>query len=318
MDSGLVVKFLENFNRLKEYCSGNPDNISEIAEKNDECHTLCVTLYSIASDLRTAEFATARAFSSPTNPIFVKAWREWLLRFEEAVADIAIKQAFLEDREVSVPQHLKDELELSWDLAQIQGISILLSIETLLIASQVFPQVAEKMIRQVYGEDMHEPGEISAFEAWKNLKEKVGLDPLAAARRRILTPFVLVPRKVSDKVSISHSASLLNLLADAQRAFIFGANNAAVALLRSIMENVLREHYNAEGGRLDELIGSVWNRLPANVHVNKLDRIRRLANSILHHDSFRRDPWSHLNERELEEEMVEMFKMISSLIEGVK
>jgi hypothetical protein len=318
MDSELVVKFLEKFNRLKEYCSGNPDNISEIADKNDECHTLCVALYSISSDLRAAEFAAARAFSSPTNPIFVKAWREWLLRFEDPVAYIAVRQSFLEDREVSVPQHLKDELKLSWAFAEIQGISVFLSLEKLLIASQIFPQVTEKMIRQVYGEDMHEPGEMSAFEAWQNLKEKVGLDPSEAARRRILTPFVLVPRKVSDKISISHRTNLLNLLADAQRAFIFGANNAAVALLRSIMENVLREHYNAEGGRLDELIGSVWNRLPANVHVNKLDRIRRLANSILHHDSFRRDPWSHLNERELEEEMVEMFRIISSLIEGVK
>jgi hypothetical protein len=83
------------------------------------------------------------------------------------------------------------------------------------------------------------------------------------------------------------------------------------------MENVLREHYGAEGGRLDELIGSVWNRLPQDVKANKLDKIRRLANSIMHLDSFRRDPWSNLDEKQIEKEIVEMFKLIGALIEGV-
>ena len=315
MDSDLVVKFLEKFNRLKECCSGNPKIIAEIAEADDECHALCVTLYSIASDLKAAELATARAFSSPTNPTFVKAWREWLLRFEKSVADIAVKHAFSEDLWVSLPAHLENEF--NWEIAEATGIDIFLSLEQLLITSEVYRLEIEKMIRQVFNGEAQNPEKLAAYEAWRYYKEKVGFDPIGSARRRKLTPFVLVPRKVSDRVSLNHKASLLNLLADAQQAFIFGANNAAVALMRSIMENVLREHYNAEGGRLDELIGSVWNRLPANVHVNKLDRIRRMANSILHHDSLRRDPWSHLNEREIEEEMVEMFNMISALIEGV-
>jgi hypothetical protein len=315
MDSELVVKFLEKFNRLKKYCSGNPDNISEIAETNDECHTLCVALYSIASDLRTAEFAKARAFSSPTNPIFVKAWREWLLRFEKPVSQIAIKQLFSEGYSAPIPVHSLDAVW--WECAQVSAIDMFLSLERLLGASQIFAEEIDSIVKRIFDVEADGGEEMPPHEAWQTLKEKVGFDPIRSARRRLLMPFVLVPRKVGDKVSLNHKSSLLHILEDAQRAFIFGANNAAVALLRSIMENVLREHYGAEGGRLDELIGSVWNRLPQDVKANKLDKIRRLANSIMHLDSFRRDPWSNLDEKQIEKEIVEMFKLIGALIEGV-
>ena len=47
---------------------------------------------------------------------------------------------------------------------------------------------------------------------------------------------------------------MLKNLQEAHDAFVFGATYAALALMRSIMEAVLRDHYRADGKDLSERI----------------------------------------------------------------
>jgi Domain of unknown function (DUF4145) len=67
---------------------------------------------------------------------------------------------------------------------------------------------------------------------------------------------VLVPRHVAAKHASANELSFIKNLQQAQEAFIFGTPYAALALMRSIMEAVLRDHYRAQGNDLAERINN--------------------------------------------------------------
>jgi hypothetical protein len=75
--------------------------------------------------------------------------------------------------------------------------------------------------------------------------------------------------------------SLLVLLRQAQEAFIYGVDFAALALTRAILENVLKRHYGATGSKLEILIDEA-RRLPKGVDRKDLHKLRELGNDILH------------------------------------
>ena len=78
-------------------------------------------------------------------------------------------------------------------------------------------------------------------------------------RRRNLVPFTLVPKHVSDRYGSAEKLSLLTLLQEAHEAFVFGTPFAALALMRSVMETVLRDHYQAQGKDLNDYINDAEN-----------------------------------------------------------
>jgi hypothetical protein len=153
-------------------------------------------------------------------------------------------------------------------------------------------------------------------EAWDILTDTVGLDVSGVLRRRLLVPFVLVPRRISASHGNQEKVSLLTNLQEAQQAFVFGLYGAALALMRSTMEAVLRDHYSAMGNDLDERIGSVRNRLPRGASEAALHRLRRLANRILHIDNSRRDRGREMTQEELETEIVSNLRALRALIEA--
>ena len=108
--------------------------------------------------------------------------------------------------------------------------------------------------------------------------------PSASARRRAIIPFVLVPRQVAAKHGSAEKLSLLKNLQQAHDAFAFGATYAALALILSIMEALLRDHYDAEGKDLNERIRNARGRLPRGANETALHRLRKLGNAILHLD----------------------------------
>jgi hypothetical protein len=78
--------------------------------------------------------------------------------------------------------------------------------------------------------------------------------------------------------------SVLKNLQQAHDAFIFGAPFATLALMRSIMEAVLRDHYGAQGDDLRERINNARAHLPSQANVLRLHQLRKLANTVLHLD----------------------------------
>jgi hypothetical protein len=88
---------------------------------------------------------------------------------------------------------------------------------------------------------------------WKRLSKETEFDLKGIFRRRQLVPFVLIPRHVSEGHAPDEKLSLLTHLQQAHEAFMFGVPFAAIALMRSILELVLKKHYGSHGTNLELL-----------------------------------------------------------------
>jgi hypothetical protein len=150
--------------------------------------------------------------------------------------------------------------------------------------------------------------------AWNRLQKDFGFDLRGVFRRRALVPFVLVPRRVAAKHA-SKELSFIQNLQQAQEAFIFGTPYAALALMRSIMEAVLRDHYRAQGNDLAERIDNA-RALPPAANLAALHRLRKLANAILHLDGDRDGGLANMNLCRLENEIISLLFVLRALIEG--
>lgn len=143
-------------------------------------------------------------------------------------------------------------------------------------------------------------------------------------RRRELIPHVMVPQKLSSGETSDLKVSMYSLLREAHRAFLFGAYFAAISMLRSVMEVLLRDHYglggvNANGlpKSLYEMIEDAEGLLPERVWTFHLHRIRKKANQILH-GYYRKDSRSKEESiADIEIEIVEYIHTLRHLIEGI-
>ena len=111
---------------------------------------------------------------------------------------------------------------------------------------------------------------------------------------------------------------MLKNLQEAHDAFVFGATHAALALMRSIMEAVLRDHYRADGKDLSERNRNACHRLPPGANEEALHRLRKLANAILHLDREKDEGLLNMDEVRLEKEVVLLRFVLRALIEGAK
>ena len=144
--------------------------------------------------------------------------------------------------------------------------------------------------------------------AWQSLPQETGLDLVEVYRRRELAPVIMVPRHVARRYG-EKDLSLHKLLQQAQEAYVFGVPFACIALMRSILEMVLREHYHATGLDLNEAIGNVRG-LPRHVGRGELHRIRQLANGVLHVERARVIP------QDLEPAILRSLSTLRNLIEA--
>jgi hypothetical protein len=156
-----------------------------------------------------------------------------------------------------------------------------------------------------------------AWTFWKSLRDQSGLDLRGVLRRRALIPFVLFPRHVSARLKNTDLPSIYQNLRQAHDAFVFGIHFAALALMRSVMEMTVRDHYGATGKDLDELIDSVADRLPRRANAAALHRLRRLVNEVLHGKYNRTSDSAETEKRDFERETVALLFVLRALIEGV-
>jgi hypothetical protein len=105
-------------------------------------------------------------------------------------------------------------------------------------------------------------------------------------------------------------------LNQAHHAFVMGAPLASLALMRSIMEVVLRDHYGAKGNDLDDRINHARERLPSGANAAALHRLRKLANAILHVDANQDEGRPKIEPIQLEKEVVSLLFVLRALIEG--
>jgi hypothetical protein len=123
-----------------------------------------------------------------------------------------------------------------------------------------------------------------ALGSYDYLVETIGLDLHEVFRRWRKVPVVFMPAHVANRYGASEKGSLLHLLDDAVRAYVFGAPAAAIAMCRSALEMVLKRHYghgqweNAKLGNLVFLASKQYDF----IQKASLKPLVKQANRILH------------------------------------
>ncbi|MGO9392323.1 DUF4145 domain-containing protein [Rhodoblastus sp.] len=307
-DSAEVANFLTLYTTLKDLCDDDPIGVFKLAIADRAFKGLCMKLLNAANTLHANEQRRPQLFAAPVDPNFLFAWRDFEARYEHVLAANWSTFVF-GDQSKALTDKSRDSnnADRKWESADLNA------------------GIAADLIEAVIGgarvEDFHysmsteEVAEM-ATDYWEGLRDEVGFDLTGVFRRRRLVPFVLVPRHIAARHSSPETAAFYESLRQAHDAFIFGVPLAALALMRSIMETVLRDHYNVRGDDLSEQINSARKSLPAGANEAALHRLRKLANTVLH-NSADRNRVLQLEPPQLEKEMVSLLTVLRALIEGV-
>ncbi len=316
-DSAEVVEFMTLFKRLKYWCDDAPEELANFAATDASVKDLCNRLYAVAQDLRRVEAFEPASFTAPVAPDFVDAWRDYEQRYELTLFEIESWDA--DTRFIDIPPGYFDS-DLRWQVANAIGAEYAMNITAMVLAAEILADTANSVLSRLpNGNSDEDPPTIQkGLEAWKILTETVGLDLCGVLRRRQLVPFVMIPRHVAKKYGSAERLSMLRNLEQAHCAFVFGATHAALGLMRSIMESVLRDHYRAEGKDLNERIRNARSRLPPGANEAALHRLRKLANAILHLDREKDEGLPITDDVQLEKDTVSLLFVLRDLIEGAK
>jgi hypothetical protein len=119
---------------------------------------------------------------------------------------------------------------------------------------------------------------------WRRLVNEVGFDLAGVFRRRQLVPFVMIPRHVSGHYGKADPLSLMARLQQAQEAFVYGVPLGALAIMRSILEIILRKHYQLGDGKLNKLIetAAANDLFPNEIRREQIQILLKLGNDAVH------------------------------------
>ncbi|MFN3252321.1 hypothetical protein [Roseibium album] len=304
-NSAEVTSFLVLFTKLKDWCDDEPYCLPELASQDEGVKSLCEELAFKALALTMSEKRKREMFASPVDPKFLSAWRD----YEERYAD-PLGTVWLSDLLPDPIERVARGPDVDWHFAADNALEQVGAIERAI-------DFADEQISQDwrdFPEDFREDVE-EGIRNWRDIKITTGLNLADCLRRRDLVPFVLVPRHVAAKYGKSEKLTLLKSLQQAHDAFVFGAPFAALALMRSILEAVLRDHYRVRGNDLSERIRNAGRQFPKTINEPWLERIRLRANSILHLDADKYGKLPEFDDVGLEKEIIAQLFVLRTLIE---
>ncbi len=275
-DHGDVICFMSGYQRLRDMIDDDPGGLEKLLANDDLLKNLCVEIGEVALRLSLAERAHRQAFAAPVDPEFIRAWRDYEERYSFKIASVVL--ADMLNLQPSPVIGAKSRFDFHIENAAAEGREWASEIESVFEFAQ--EQVEAERQFSEFSEDLADKIE-AGIEKWRRLSTDTGFRVEDVVRRRNLVPFTLVPRHVSDRHGSQEKLSLLTHLQQTQEAFVFGVPFAALALMRSILEILLKEHYSSNGDDLGHLINNA-KRLPRIVERDKLHGLRKLANEILH------------------------------------
>lgn len=311
-DSPEVIEFMMLYARLKDWSDDEPDGLADQAEADASVKELCSQLSLAAFLLERNERKKRQLFAAPVDPKFLLAWRDYEERYQTILSDIWLSELF---SEIGVSEASDTpKADVRWDNADAEATEQASGIaKAINFADENIGQENRWIDQPEFVEYIEE-----GIAAWERLSEETGFEMRGVFRRRALVPFVLVPRAVASRYGGSEKPSLLKNLQQAHHAFVFGAPYAALALMRSIMEAVLRDHYRVEGKGLRARINNHHWRAPGGTNKAALNFLNDLANEILHLDPPGAPRLPKMDEERLEKEIVRLLFVLRALIEGVK
>lgn len=324
-DSREVVTFRTLFARLRDWTDDVPEKLLSLCEQDKSIEELCFELFLSAQVIEIVERLHPQLFSSPVDPQFLVEWRDYEKRFKKLIEEVfsARIQRELQDYLLNLdidPNDQKHANSLDFDgdtedekhgsSGTVHAMDIALDYadeksRLYFESSDVDDQDAESFRSEVQ----------KAVLGWTTFRNYMQFDLDGALRRRKLVPFVLIPRQVAAKGASTRL--MFRQLQQAHEAFVYGCPSASLSLMRSVMEEVLCNHYDAQGESLSKRISHARKRLPPRANEAALDRLRKLANESLHLDHKPGARLPKLDEAGLEKEIVYLLYVLRELIEGV-
>jgi hypothetical protein len=342
-DTKQVLEFMNFFQKLREWVDDEPEGLEELAQRDESVNQICLDLYKSALWLKLAEESRYR-FTAPVNPKFITAWRNFEDRFSDTINRVFFQNQGIiptsvdfdtpspprHGRESGHPRLTSKERGLTEEsMKRRAGINISgykadkkfrpdmwkLADENARDSAQAIQFTIMHLYESVSEDDSRYPDDFidevtKALIAWHKLRHIIGFDVQSAFRRRALSPFVLIPRHVAQKYGANEHLSLYDHLSQAQDAFILGVPFAALALMRSILEVTLRDHYGARGNDISEMIDNA-QKLPQACQKVALHRLRQLSNDVLHSKHS-----AKMSPHDLESQLLYFFRILRALIEG--
>lgn len=303
-----VVAFLAVFRQLQDLIDDDPEDLATMATDDPTLTALCLKVRNAARPLEFAEDRERELFSAPVDLRFVEAWRRYQDAYISPLAAIDLKD-WLGIEISGRPDLTVDKPMAAWHFAAEEATAELLKIR----AFVEFGEDRLNLMRDSLDDEIIEDLD-DGVRALRRYANTVGPKIKGVLRRRRLVPFVLVPRDISEKHDLETRLSLFSHLQQAQEAFIYGTPFAALALMRSLMEIVLKQHYGATGGKLEVIIDNARN-LPQDADQARLHSLRLLANGVLHFNRAQADRLP-ADENAMEREMAKQLLMLRTLIEG--
>jgi hypothetical protein len=310
-DSSDVVQFMALFAKVRDWTDDTPSTLESQAADDDGTKALCRKLFWAAASLTMNERRRRQLFANPVDPKFVTVWRDYEQRYAGPLGNVIFSDVIIPDlfsdgspSSAGTAADVRSALDIRWESADDDALEQARAIEEIIFLAEEEVGMEGREFADGHRERLED-----GLAAWARLREETGLDLRGTFRRRELVPFVLVPRHVSRKYG-ANPLSLFTHLQQAHDAFILGLPFAALALMRSILEIALKNHYQAPGEKLAERIERCKD-LPQGASKAALHRLRHLANDVLHFESERvRLP------KDMEKDLLQLFHILRALIES--
>jgi hypothetical protein len=238
--------FISRFRKLREWADDNPEVIEKDAENDPAIVDLCLQIADLLHSLKTVrEYDSKYAYH--VNNVIFSFFKRKFVEFRQGIIDhgfsnILIKSDVALDAARQFNELVRDAAKDPW---------------TYLSKSE--PRFAQLLLDDLCSSNSWLKGEIkerpprnfskhvTGIDYVLEFIEDTGLDLSSAMKRRGMTPNIFVPTHLAKKFNNQEQIALYELLQQALNAFIFGASAASIALMRSVVELVLSEHYGSRG-----------------------------------------------------------------------
>ena len=298
-----IDEFMTLFKSVKEQCRDSPSRIDFLVENGPRFEDLTKALHWCAYTLRLAERRDRELFIENVAPDFRAAWRDFEGRYVDLVDPIRhIKGPIIIDVDtgfsVDATKPRRKSRQEIWE-------------EKDQVAERFAEGLSDLINSQVYRLDNRTGKGGSRTEAdWQQVEGLEGLSDLVRGgldlrgihRRRALCPIFLLPIELRDSLN---ERSYPQLLQSTQEAFVLGAFQGAIALLRANKDQILK--------RIPKKYRSVASYPDARV-VATLERLKKLADDLLHGNIDAKIAYPE-NTMEFEIELIEFLGAVRALVE---
>ena len=221
----------------------DPGELEKLAAADESVRQVCDEVRECASKFEFVERHADERFIAPVDPSFIEAWRIYEERYADPIGAIVSADlegwaaaAGLELEPLSIPGN--NIFEQKWNYISYEAKRKADAVMTAL----VFAEDRAFLVSDDLSSEIED-----GVQEWRRLISLTGFELEGVFRRRDRVPFVLVPHHVSMKYGSAEVISLYTLLRQAHNAFILGVPFAALALMQSLLEVILRDHSPRRG-----------------------------------------------------------------------